>query len=308
MNITKKMKGLLRLFYDGDFRFRYLQGKGVYNHMPDREYLERFYQVNMHTSLDLDNPQTFNEKLQWLKLYDRKPEYHQMVDKFDAKEFVGKKIGYEHIIPTIGVWDRFEDIDFEKLPEQFVLKCTHGSGDLLICRDKAKLDVNVARKRINKFLKRQYYYYGREWPYKDLKPRIIAERYMCDSENDKENLTDYKIFCFDGAPRFIMTVRDRSKGKGQSLHRWYDLDWNLQNLDLDYRDEKKVPEQRPEQLDRMLEIATILSKGMKHLRVDLYLVNGQIYFGEMTFYHMSGLEKFEPKEWDLKLGSYINLK
>ena len=160
---------------------------------------------------------------------------------------------------------------------------------------------------MTKFLKREFYYYGREWPYKNVPHRILAEQYMCDNENDKDNLTDYKIFCFDGKPQFIMTVRDRSKGKSQSLHRWYDLNWQLQDLDLDYRNEIKTPEPKPAQLEKMLEIAEKLSTGIKHLRVDLYLINGQIYFGEMTFYHMSGCEHFEPKSWDLKLGEYLNI-
>lgn len=307
MNIKSKAINLFRLMSDEDFRFLYFAGKGHYRRMDDRKYLERFYKAHLGEKLNLDAPASFNEKLQWLKLNDRKPEYSLMVDKIGAKEYVSERLGEEHIIPTLGVWDSFDEIDFSKLPEQFVLKCSHGSGDLVICRDKSKLDMQEVRKKMSAYLKREYYYYGREWPYKNVKPRIFAEQYMCDSENDRDNLTDYKIFCFNGVPEFVMTVRDRAKGKGNAMHRFYDTGWNIQDLDLDYRNEKKIPEPRPEQLDKMLEIASVLSEGIKHLRVDLYLIKGKIYFGEMTFYHMSGVEKFVPKHWDMKLGEYLDL-
>ena len=307
MGIKKKLNNIIKLMCDEDFRFLYLTGKGFYRNLSDRKYLERFYKAHMHQTLNLEAPKTFNEKLQWLKLHDRKQEYTKMVDKIGAKEYVSKLLGEEYIIPTLGVWDSFDDIDFSNLPDQFVLKCAHGSGDLVICHDKSKLDIQEIKKRMTIYLKREYYYYGREWPYKNVKPRIFAEQYMCDSENDQSNLTDYKIFCFHGVPKFVMTVRDRAKGKGNAMHRFYDTEWNIQDLDLDYRNEKKIPEPKPENLDRMLEIATILSKEIKHLRVDLYRINGKIFFGEMTFYHMSGVETFVPNEWDLKLGEYLNI-
>ena len=308
MGINRKIKNIIRLMTDEDFRFRYLAGKGYYRRMCDRKYLERFYKAHLGERLNLDAPKTFNEKIQWLKLNDRKPEYTQMVDKIGAKKYVSERLGEEYIIPTLGVWDSFDEIDFNELPDQFVLKCAHGSGDLVICQDKSKLDIQKIRKKMAVYLKREYYYYGREWPYKDVEPRIFAEQYMCDSESDQNNLTDYKFFCFDGVPKFVMTVRDRTKGKGKAMHRFYDTEWNIQDLDLDYRNEKKIPEPKPENLDQMLEIASILSKGIKHLRVDLYRIKGKIYFGEMTFYHMSGVETFVPKEWDLKLGEYINIQ
>lgn len=308
MNISRKITMAFRLLSNSDARFLYLASKGLYRKMSDEKFLKRFYHAHMHKELDWNTLRTFNEKLQWLKIHDRKPEYTRMVDKATAKKYVAEKLGGEYIIPTYGVWERFEDIDFDKLPNQFVLKCTHGSGDLIICRDKTQIDMADAKKRMTRYLKRNFYELGREWPYKNVVPRILAEQYMYDHENDKDNLTDYKIFCFDGKPHYVMTVRDRSKGKGKALHRWYDLDWNLQDLDLDYRDEEKVPELRPEQMDRMLEIAEILSAGTKHMRVDLYLINGQIYFGEMTFYHMSGCERFEPESWDLKLGECLKIE
>ena len=303
-NLTKKLK---RLVTDQEFRFHILQNMGVYNLVPDKLYLKRFFRAHMHQKLDWNHLQTFNQKLQWLKLYDRRPEYRRMADKLEAKDYVAERIGREHIIPTIAVWDRIDQIDFDALPDQFVLKCTHDSGGVVICNDKAHFDVLSAKKKLEKSLKRKYFHYGREWPYKGLKPRIMAEQYMCDGAYDKDNLTDYKIFCFDGEPQFVMTVRDRSKGKGQSLHRWYNMDWELQDLDLDYRNEIKEPEPRPQQLDQMLQFARELSAGLKHLRVDLYVINGHIYFGELTFYHMSGCERFEPASWDHRLGGYIQL-
>lgn len=299
---------LYRVIFDQGFRFHAFRRLGFYNRMSDKKFLERLFYADMKSRLDWDNLNTFNEKLQWLKIHDRREEYSQMVDKADAKEYVVERVSGIKIIPTLGVWDSFDEIGFESLPKQFVLKCTHDSGSVVICADKSQFDVAAARKKLSSALKRNYFWLGREWPYKNLKPRIMAEQYMCDSEEDRGNLTDYKIFCFDGQPQYIMTVRDRSKGKGKSLHRWYNLDWELQDLDLDYRNEEREPEPQPEQLQQMLEIAKKLSKGIKHLRVDLYVINGQIFFGELTFYHMSGCERFEPVEWDKKLGDLIHME
>jgi len=307
MGFQQRFRNAIRLFTDKDFRFLYLVGKGFYKSMPDEEYLKRFYHAKMGKTLDLEHPRTFNEKLQWLKLHDRNPRYQQLVDKIAVKEYIAECLSEEYVIPTLGVWKHFDDIDFDRLPDQFVLKCSHDSGGLVICTDKAKLDKAAAKEKIERSLRRNYYTFGREWPYNGIEPRILAEKYMCDGDHDKENLTDYKIFCFAGEPRYVMTVRDRSKGKGHSLHRWYDTDWQLQDLDLDYRGETRQPEERPAQLDEMLRIARQLAKGIRHVRVDLYLIGGRIYFGEMTFYHQSGAEYFEPEEWDEKLGALIPL-
>ena len=172
----------------------YLDSRGFFKFMSDEAYLKFMYKLKMKRKLNLSDPQTFNEKLQWLKIYDRKPEYTTMVDKYEAKKYVADIIGEEYIIPTLGVWDRFEDIDFDELPDQFVLKCTHDSGGLVICRDKSKLDLKAAKKKINKSLKRNYYWIGREWPYKNVRPRIIAEKFMTDPTSD--DLQDYKFFFF----------------------------------------------------------------------------------------------------------------
>ncbi len=301
------MVAFVKKLANKNFFKKFLLYNGFYDYLSDEKYIPLFYETIMGVPLDINNPTTFNEKIQWLKLHDRKPEYTQMVDKVGAKDFVEQKLGKEYIIPTLGVWDNADDIDFDKLPNQFVLKCTHDSGGLIICKDKSKLDLKKARKKLNKTLKRDFYKYGREWPYKGVKHRILAEKYMFDSDLDKENLTDYKIFCFDGEPKFVMTVRDRANGVGFAMHKFYDVNWNITDLDLDYRNELKSPDPKPADLDKLLDIARLLSEGTKHLRVDLYVVNGQIYFGEMTFYHMSGLETFVPSKWDKILGEYIKI-
>lgn len=305
--MINKLKNLVRLFYDYDFRFRYFQAKGVYDRMPDEKYLEKAFEVNLHKKLNLSNPKTFNEKLQWLKLYNRKEEYLSMVDKVKSKKYVADKIGEEYIIPTIGVWDKFEEIDFSALPDKFVMKCTHDSGNPIICRDKDKLDINKSKKYISHCLKRNFFFHSREWPYKNLKPRIIVEQYMYDDESDTENLTDYKFFCFGGEPKYVYTVRDREKGHDYALHRFYDIEWNLQKMDLDHRGELNVPEEKPSQLEKMIEIAMVLSHGIPFVRVDLYQSKEQVYFGEMTFFPRSGWEAFDPEEWDIKLGDLIDL-
>ena len=305
--MIRMLKKIMKLLYDSDFRFRYFQSKGLYDYMPDRKYLKRAFQVNLHQELDLDNPRTFNEKLQWLKLNNRRPEYSMMVDKELAKIYVANKIGSEYIIPTIGVWNRFEDIDFKELPDQFVMKCTHDSGNPIICRNKAQLNIKASRCYLNKCLKRNFFFHSREWPYKNLVPKIIVEQYMYDSETELENLTDYKFFCFNGEPKYVYTVHDREKGHDYALHRFYDIEWNLQNMDLDHRGEQNISEDKPSQLDKMIEIASILSKGIPFVRVDLYQAKDKVYFGEMTFYPRSGWEPFYPEEWDLKLGKMINL-
>lgn len=305
MNLKQKMNTVFRLITDKNFRFDFFWHKGMYNSLPDEQFLKKLFFAKLGRQLDLKNPKTFNEKLQWLKLHDFKPEYTAMADKYAAKGFVSQRVGEEYVIPNYGVWDRFEDIDFEKLPDKFVMKCTHDSGGLVICHDKSKLDLDAARKKIQGSLSRNWFYHGREYPYKDIPPRIIAEKLMTDHSNGDQNLTDYKFFCFDGKPCYVMTVRDRSLGVQKSLHRWYDMQWNLQDLDLDGRHEVKTPEPMPEQFPQMCHIAETLSAGIKHLRVDLYLVEGSIYFGEMTFYHKSGLEVFDPAEWDKILGDLI---
>lgn len=272
--------------------------------IPDKVFLKCAYKLRFGQKLDLKNPVTYSQKLQWLKLYDRNPIYSTMVDKYDAKKFVSDIIGEEYIIPTLAVWDRVEDIDFDSLPEQFVLKCTHDSGGLVICKDKSKLDIKKAKKRINKSLRRNYFYNSREWPYKKLKPRIIAEMYMEDESGYE--LKDYKFFCFDGEVKALFIATDRGVEGEETKFDFFDENFNHLPIKNGH-DNANREFVRPDGFEKMKELASRLSKGIPQLRVDFYNINGKIYFGELTFFHWGGLKPFEPEEWDYTFGSYIKL-
>lgn len=273
--------------------------------LPDRIYLQIVFRLEMGYKLDLDNPQTFSEKLQWLKLYNRKPEYTTMVDKAAVKEYVAKIIGKEHIIPTLGVWDRFEDIDFDSLPNQFVLKTTHGGGNtgVVICKDKSSFDMASAKAKLNKSLRSCIYRRYKEWPYKDVKHRIIAEEYITDSNGE---LNDYKFSTYNGEATDVMICLERNSGDTKFY--FFDSNWNL----LRYNKRGKsapsdftVP--RPQNMDKMFEIAAALSTNIPYLRVDLYNVDGKIYFGELTFFPQSGFDRNLLKETEILFGSRIKL-
>ena len=272
--------------------------------IPDRLWIQIKYRMFFGCFCNLKKPQTYNEKLQWLKLHDRNPVYSTMVDKYEAKKYVADIIGEEYIIPTIGIWNKFEDIDFDSLPNKFVLKCTHDSGGLVICRDKAKLDIEAARKKINKSLNRNYYHMHREWPYKNVKPRIIAEQYMEDESGYE--LKDYKWFCFDGHPKALFIAKDRGVEGEETKFDFFNEDF----VHLPFTNghpNSPDPVAKPTSFDEMKRLASKLSLGFPHLRVDFYDINGKIYFGELTFYHWSGMVPFEPKEWDYIFGSWIKL-
>ena len=268
----------------------------------DEKFIRMKWNLYMDYPLNLENPTTYNEKLQWLKLHDRKPEYAQMVDKYEAKKYVAGIIGEDHVIPTIAVYERAEDIDFDYLPDQFVLKLTHDSGGVIICKNKAKLNRNKVIKVLNRGLKREYYWQNREWPYKDIKPRIIAEKYMVDESGTE--LKDYKIFCFNGEPKIVQVDYDRFVNHKRNL---YDLEWNRLPFTLQFPTDwnREIP--KPEGLREMLDVAKKFSKGIPHVRVDLYHINGKIYFGELTFFHGSGLERFYPSERDKIIGDMVEL-
>lgn len=270
--------------------------------IPDKIYLQLLYKHRMGKRLDLKNPKSFNEKLQWLKLYDRRPEYITMVDKYEAKNYVAKIIGEEYIIPTLGMWDSFDEVDFDSLPEQFVLKCTHDSGGLVIVKDKSKFDRAAARKKINDSLAVDYYKLGREWPYKNVKRKIIAENYLVDESGYE--LKDYKVFNFGGDPKIIQVDFDRFTSHKRNL---YSTDWDLIDVDIHYPSDKSREINKPEALEKMLEIAKMLSNGYPYIRTDFYCINKRIYFGEITLYPGCGTEEFNPDDWDLKLGEWIKL-
>lgn len=282
----------------------YLLGmKGMLGFIPDRPYLKLMFWANTGKHLELDNPKTYNDKLQWLKLNDRNPDYTRMVDKYEAKEYIASIVGKEYIIPTLGVWDTFDEIDFSKLPDRFILKCTHDSGGLIICKDKSKLDIGAARKKIVKCLKRNYFVVGREYPYKNVKPRIIAEQYMENHSANEECLTDYKFFCFEGIPKVVYISKDKAK---EPRTDFFDMSFN--HLPIRMRDKNSdVLPDIPEKFDEMKRIASKLSKGFKHLRIDFYQIDGNIFVGELTFYHNSGFSLVNPPEWNKKMGEWINV-
>ena len=272
--------------------------------LPDKLFLKWLFRLRMGYKLNLDNPQTFSEKLQWLKLYNRKPEYTQMVDKYEAKKYVANIIGEEYIIPTLGVWDSVDDIDFDALPEQFVLKCTHDSGGIIICPDKSQLNIAKAKKILRKGLKRNFYAVNREWPYKNVKPRIIAEKYMVDESGYE--LKDYKFFCFNGEPKAMFIATDRGVQGEETKFDFFDMDFN--HLPFTNGHPNATREiAKPLSFEQMKHIAATLSQGLPHARIDLYDVNGKVYFGEITFFHWSGTTPFNPKEWDYKFGEWIKL-
>jgi len=267
----------------------------------DELYIRWEYYFGMHKALNLDNPQTFNEKLQWLKLHAKHTEYTNLVDKYEVKNYVKKVLGEDYIIPTLGVWENFDDIDFDKLPNQFVLKTTHDSGGVIVCKNKKFLNITAAKKKIEESLRHNYYYEHREYPYRNVKPRIIAEKFMVDESGTE--LKDYKFFCFDGKCKMLFVATDRPY---DTRFNFYDTEFNQlpfkQGHPLSTKEIKK-----PIGFEQMKDIAEKLSKGFPHLRVDLYDINGHIYFGELTFFHFSGNVPFEPNEWDYKIGKWLNL-
>lgn len=271
--------------------------------LSDEQYIKEIFKLELGRDLDLTEPKTFNEKMQWLKLYDRKPEYTIMVDKYLSKQYVADRIGDEYVVPLYGVWDKFDDIDFDTLPEQFVLKTTHDCGGVVICRDKSKFDKEVAGKKIKKSLANNYYWHVREWPYKDVVPRVIAEKYMQDG--DSQCLPVYKFLCFGGRAAIVQTIQN-DKMPNETID-YFDRDWNLLDLRQNYPN-SKTPLKKPENFEEMLNIADRLAKERESfLRVDLYHINGKIYFSEFTFFSDAGMAKFNPSDWDYTFGSWIKL-
>ena len=282
---------------------RVLNFRGYLKFIPDKTWINFTYKKVFGKKPDLKNPQTFNEKLQWIKLYYRNPLCAEMVDKVTAKEYVASICGEKYIIPTLGVWNRFEDIKWDNLPKQFVLKCNHDSGGLVICRDKQNLDKDLARKKINKCLKHNYFWHGREWVYKDIKPRILAETYMEDSECAQ--LSDYKFYCFNGVAKCLYVSRGMENHRTAQMG-FYDLNFEEIFSRIDYK-KFEVPPQKPQNLDEMIHVAEKLSKGFPFLRVDLYEVNDKVYFSELTFIPSGGMARFEPEEWDRIMGGWLEL-
>jgi len=304
MDIIRIAKGITKLIFNSDYRFDFLANKGRYNSMPDEEYLRKLFKAKLGRELNLENPKSFNEKLQWLKLYDRNPLYVITSDKYAAREYVKNKIGEEHLVPLLGVWDRPEDIDFEKLPKQFVLKCNHNSGlGMCICTDKSKLDFEKIKSKLCDGLNEDYYIRCREWQYRDIKRKVICEKFMKDEKT--ESLLNYKIYCFNGEPKVFHMSSDI--GADSASLSFLDTEWNpLPFCRTDYPPFKVLPE-KPENIDELLQTARTLAQDFPFVRVDLYVVNGQVYFSELTLDPCGGFSPFSPVEWDYKLGDWLKL-
>lgn len=272
--------------------------------LPDKLYLYCMYRTYVGGKPNFDSPVTYNEKLQWLKLHDRDTRYIGMVDKYEAKRFAAERIGEEHIVNTYGVWNSFDEIDFDSLPNSFVLKCTHDSAGNVICRDKSTFDRRAAEKKIKFCLSRNYFYMGREWVYKNIPPRIIAEEYMEDSTLGE--LRDYKFFTFGGKAHFMHLVSNRQNKDEATYGDFFDMEYNHMELTMGHDNAPIMPE-KPKNFELMKKYAEILSEGTVHLRVDFYEVNGRLYFGELTFFQDSGFADIQPKSLDTELGGLIDL-
>ncbi|MCH8571899.1 hypothetical protein LSI54_11115 [Nesterenkonia sp. AY15] len=270
--------------------------------IPARAYIQLYYFAKFGKVCDLRNPSTFNEKLQWLKVNYRLPEHSNLVDKYAVKKIVADEIGEEHVIPTLAVYESAEDIDFDTLPESFVLKCTHDSEGVALVKNKSCVDVTEIRSRLRLALKQNFYYIGREPHYRHVAPRIIAEPFIKDDQHDQ--LLDYKFFCFDGEVKAIFIASGR--GSESMKFDYFDADFNSLEIRQSYPN-SKVPPAKPNGYEKMLDIAKKLSKGHPHVRVDLYEVNGHVYFGELTFFHFSGFAPFRPSKWDEIWGGWLNL-
>lgn len=275
--------------------------------LSDKWYLQLMYYYHFKHFINFKNPKTFNEKLQWLKLYDRRPEYTLFVDKIEVKDWVAKQIGYDHIIPTLGIWNDAREIDFNTLPNQFVLKTNHsgGSSGVIICKDKAAFNKEAAIRKLNESLQFDTYLYGREWPYKNVKRRILAEKFISEGGDDSD-LKDYKYYCFGGKAEFMFISSNRNAVGKDKTFDYFDMDFNH----LPFSWGAPVSNTKlccPPTFGKMKEYAEKLSTGLFEVRVDFYDVNGQIYFGELTFYDGSGFVNFTPEKWDIILGNLIKL-
>ena len=303
MALKDKAKKILKFLTDKDYRFLVSAGRGWKGSMEPEQFLKRMYRISMGRELNLDSPKTYTEKLlsaedNIINIY-----YTRLVDKYGVKAYVAEKIGSEYVVPLLGVWDRVEDIDFENLPDRFVLKTTHDSGGIVVCKDKSRLDIPAAKRKLRYFHKRNYYLHNREWPYKNVPHRIIAESYMEDSRY--KELRDYKFFTFGGEPKVLYIAQGRGLG-GETVADFFDMDFNHLPFTIDH-DMAPVSPEKPVNFELMKDLAAKLSAGTPQLRVDFYEVDGKVYFGEMTFFHCSGMEAFHPEQWDRTFGDWVVL-
>lgn len=301
-----RLTTLKKVLTDRDYRTIRLAKAGFYDHLDDRTYLEKLYRAKLGRPLNLEDPQLFSEKLQWLKLYDRNPLYTQLVDKYQVRAYIAEKIGEEYLIPLLGVWDDPDEIDFDALPDQFVLKCNHNSGTgMCICRDKSKLDIEKVKAELRKGLAENFFLKAREWPYKDVPRKIVCEQYMSD-QYGADGLTDYKFFCFDGYVESVMLCVDRHLDDVKFY--FFGQDWKIRKYNkrsAETPDDFTLP--KPTHMDEMFAIASSLSEGISFVRVDLYESNGRIYFGEMTLYPTGGYDSDLLPGTDKYFGSILSI-
>ena len=302
LDFIYEIKKKIVAFYE-----KYFTEKGLYDCiLPDKIYIKKLYKARTGKELNLKNPQTFNEKQNWLKLYDRRPEYTMMVDKYKVREYVAEKIGEEYLVPLLGVWDSPDEIDFDSLPNEFVLKCNHDNG-VIICRDKSTFDIDAAKKNLEWRLKRDYYRKLREWPYKNVERKIICEKFMKSSQTEA---IEYKFFCFNGKPELVLVIADRVSNKPTCIDA-YDIDWNYLSLKNGESPLAGDIYSKPEHFNKMCEFAKRFAVNQPFLRVDFNIWDGCMYLGELTIYDSGGFEQYTPDEWDIILGhkldlSYIN--
>lgn len=302
LEIMINMNKILKCITDSKIRFGYLSKLGVTKYISDKAFVEKEYFLNTGEKLNLVHPQKFNEKLQWLKLYDHNPQYTIMVDKYRARQYIKDVIGDQYLIPLLGVWEKPDEIEFDLLPNQFVLKCNHNSGTgMCVCKDKNRIDISKIKRELRKGLREDYYSVHREWPYRDVQRQIIAEKYMVDEGG--EVLTDYKFFCFNGEPRVMYISNDGAENPRTDF---FDMEFNHLPIIMKDPNSEQLPK-KPQNFEVMKELAEKLSEGIPFLRTDFYEINGNVYVGELTLYHNAGLSHIEPEEWSYKLGSYIDL-
>ena len=287
------------------YRTRVLIKLGYYDSLSDEEFLKKVFPKYMGYPLDLENPKTFSEKLQWLKVNYREPIQTVMVDKHEAKHFIAHRVGDQYIIPTLAVWDSVEDIDFDALPNQFVLKCTHDSGGIVICKDKSSLDREAAKAKLRASLKRDYSKIAREWAYQNVPRRIIAEKYISELGND--DLLDYKMYSFHGEPKLTVVCSDRFSKTGTRMN-FYDINWEPMGIHFGHYPPLSTEFPKPATYEEMKRLTAELSKDCPFLRVDFYEIKGRLYIGELTFFPGAGLEQFCPMTKDYELGEWLHLE
>lgn len=294
---------IIKAIKDPKLAILYLLCLKFFRILPDKLYTKIKYRVIMGKPINFKNITTFNEKMQWLKLYDRKPFYTTLADKYQVRKYIEETIGVDYLIPLLGVYNGYDEIDFQALPNEFVLKPNHTSGDIYICKNKSKIDHEKLKKEIKKWLKRRYYWVHREWLYKDIKPLIICEKYITDGEGS--DLKDYKFMCFNGKAKCVVVCSERSSKTGLKMD-FYDMDWNIMPFTV-YSDGSGKLTPKPKNFEKMVQLAEKLSAGLFLLRVDFYEVKEQLFLGELTFYHAAGVGKFTPEEYDYVLGSWLDL-